>query len=127
MPREAHAQEERKIEIIPQSGRLPWITSVAISPDGKTVLSSSWDKTLKLWDLATGRLSHSLEGHSRPVTSVVVSSVGITTLSLSDDGATLLWDLATCRRMCVVQEKLSVRLRSRLTGRPHCWAVRTAR
>jgi WD40 repeat protein len=26
-----------------------------LAPDGKTVLSGSWDFTLKLWDVATGR------------------------------------------------------------------------
>ena len=43
------------------------ITSVAFGPDGQTLISGSWDKTIKLWELATGReLKYSPE--SRPIT-----------------------------------------------------------
>ena len=31
------------------------VTSVAFNPDGKYALSGSFDKTLKLWEVATGR------------------------------------------------------------------------
>ena len=31
------------------------VYSVAFSPDGKTLASSSWDKSIKLWDVATGK------------------------------------------------------------------------
>ena len=39
--------------------------------DGTRVISGSLDKTLKLWDAATGRLIRTFEGHSRWVRSVV--------------------------------------------------------
>lgn len=45
-----------KIEIVPQIGHSSQITSVAFSPDGARMLSGSTDKTVKLWDVATGAL-----------------------------------------------------------------------
>ena len=41
-------------------------------PDGRRVVSASWDKTLKVWDVATGKCvatlrMHSNDGHSESV------------------------------------------------------------
>ena len=36
------------------SGHSREVTSCSFSPDGASVLSGSWDKTLKIWDAATG-------------------------------------------------------------------------
>ena len=41
--------------------------SVAISPDGRRVVSASYDKTLKVWDVATGKCVATLKGHSEHV------------------------------------------------------------
>ena len=39
------------------------VFSVAVSPDGKYVISGSKDETVKVWELATGKLVHILKGH----------------------------------------------------------------
>ena len=43
--------------------------------DGKSVVSGSDDKTVRVWDAATGKEVQKLEGHSDYVTSVAFSPV----------------------------------------------------
>jgi WD40 repeat protein len=71
------------------------VASVAFSPDGAHVLSGSGDKTIKLWDAATGVLIRTFEGHSGAVHSVAFSPDGARVLSGSADNTIKLWDTAT--------------------------------
>jgi WD40 repeat protein len=57
------------------------VTTIAISPDGQTLVSGSWDKTIKIWHLATGQLMRTLEGHKSPLTCVTLSPNGQTLVS----------------------------------------------
>ena len=59
------------------------------------MLSGSGDKTLKLWDAATGALLRTFEGHSDVVNSVAFSPDGTRVLSGSEDKTLKLWDAAT--------------------------------
>src|SRR5262245_19891472 len=60
------------------------IRSVAFGPDGRTALSGSDNKKLKLWDLSNGQVIRTFT-HSGPVTSVAFGADGRTALSGSDD------------------------------------------
>ncbi|KAK5673979.1 hypothetical protein LTS10_013255 [Elasticomyces elasticus] len=71
------------------------VSAVAFSPDGKTVASGSWDKTVRLWDRATGEERQKLEGHDDGVCAVAFSPDGKTVASGSWDKTVRLWDAAT--------------------------------
>ena len=73
-----------------------YVCSAAFSPDGKHIVSGSYDKTLQLWDAKTGEiLQPPLEGHEGGVLSVAFSPDGKHIVSGSDDMTVRLWDAET--------------------------------
>ncbi|MDF5730295.1 MAG: serine/threonine protein kinase, partial [Rhizonema sp. PD38] len=85
------------------TGHSSWVISVAISPDGNTLASGSNDKTIKLWNLATGEQTRTLQGHSDLVHSVAISPDGKTLTSGSVDKTIKLWNLATGEQIRTLQ------------------------
>ena len=68
---------------------------MAFSPDGKTILTGSWDRTARLWETATGQPLGPPLRHSGFVTSVAFSPDGKTIAIGSADNTARLWDAAT--------------------------------
>jgi WD40 repeat protein len=71
------------------------VTSVNFSPDGKTLVSGSGDKTIKLWNVETGQEIRTLKGHDSVVSSVNFSPDGKTLVSGSWDNTIKLWNVET--------------------------------
>nr|WP_298680611.1 caspase family protein [uncultured Treponema sp.] len=81
-------------EFVFNVGHADFIDSVCYSPDGKYIASSSEDKTVKIWEVETGRELRTLSGHSDEVYSVCYSPDGKYTASSSWDSIKL-WEVAT--------------------------------
>ncbi|KAH8778279.1 WD40-repeat-containing domain protein, partial [Hyaloscypha sp. PMI_1271] len=71
------------------------VWSVAFSHDSELLASASDDKTVKVWDAATGTLRQTLEGHGGRVWSVAFSHDSELLASASDDKTVKVWDAAT--------------------------------
>ncbi|MGD9636574.1 MAG: WD40 repeat domain-containing protein, partial [Pirellulales bacterium] len=72
------------------------VASAALSPDGKFVVTGSWDHSAKIWDAQTGHAIRKLEGgHTGYVNTAEFSPDGKLVLTASDDGTARLWDVAT--------------------------------
>jgi WD40 repeat protein len=70
------------------------VSTVAYSADGRRIASGSWDKTVWVWDAATGAGLLWLRGHKHQVDSVAVSPDGRWIASGSNDGTVRVWDAA---------------------------------
>ena len=77
------------------------VNAVSFSPDG-TLLASSWDNTVELWDVATQEPIADL-GHGAEVSAVSFSPDGTLLASGLRDGTVKLWDMETRERIATLK------------------------
>ncbi|TRU90123.1 MAG: protein kinase [Microcystis novacekii Mn_MB_F_20050700_S1D] len=81
------------------TGHSDSVRSVVYSPDGRYLASGSVDKTIKIWEVATGKQLRTLTGHSDSVRSVVYSPDGRYLASGSWDDTIKIWEVATGKQL----------------------------
>lgn len=87
-------------------------TALAVSPNGRALATGGADRSVRLWDLATGELIQSFtrrlgllgNGHQDEVVAVVFSPDGRELISASRDGSILTWDLSHYRQVQALAE-----------------------
>jgi WD40 repeat protein len=67
------------------------VVGVAFSTDRETLISGSWDKTIKIWQIKTNKKVVSLKSFTESVSSVAISHDGLLVASDSKDKTIKLW------------------------------------
>ncbi len=75
------------------------LTCVAFRPDGKYLAAAGHDRTIRLWDVVTGKVVRTLQGHADVVTGLAFSPAGDRLASASLDETIKLWDVETGREL----------------------------
>jgi WD40 repeat protein len=75
------------------------ITSATFSPSGTRIVTTSVDRTARVWETRFGRMVRPLRGHGGPVTSAAISKGGKLVATGSTDGAVRVFNASNGRRI----------------------------
>ena len=111
--RYGEAAEVRRFENSHQDS----VLCLRFSPDGTMLASGSADRMIKVWDVKTGALIKTLEGHTHHVTSIDWNASGRQLASSAADGIVKVWDLRTAKATRTISGLKSEVTRLRYVGK----------
>jgi WD40 repeat protein len=82
----------RRFERLNLKGHRGQVTSVAVTPDGRTIVSGSWDGTVKLWDAETGAETATFQWPTGKVYAVACAPDGTRMAAAGEKGTVVVWD-----------------------------------
>ncbi|HUC85436.1 MAG TPA: AAA family ATPase, partial [Candidatus Acidoferrales bacterium] len=85
-------------------GHTDLVKDVRAVPNSSLVVSCSFDRTIRIWDLASGREVRRITGHAQDVNSVALSPDGTQIISGSDDRTVRIWDLHSGLEMARIDQ-----------------------
>ena len=115
-------------------GHAAAVRSAAFSPDGKRVVTASYDRTARVWDGVTGKPVGEFR-HDSPPQSVLFSPDGTRIVTVSDNGAGRLWTVFPDTQQLVAHARATVprcltpaqRAAYFLPPEPRAWCIETAK
>jgi pleiotropic regulator 1 len=75
------------------SGHLGWVRAVAVDPANQWFATGAGDRTIKIWDMASGGLKLTLTGHISTIRGLAVSANSPYLFSAAEDKTVKCWDL----------------------------------
>ncbi len=87
------ARAQPALETVVQRGHALAVKTVCFSPDGQYLASGSEDKTIKIWEFASGREIKTLIGHHSQVNQVLFTSDGRHLISAGRDQRIYIWEI----------------------------------
>ena len=103
------------------------VNEVLITPDDKYIVSASFDKTIDIFELKTGKLIKRLKGHSDWINAIGITSDNKFIISGGNDGTIKIWNIKTGEFLCNLmsfdngKDWLTIKADGLFDGSPEGW------